>query len=152
MQDVSVMGMIRRIFSPQGFSDLYVLIPAGIGCLLPLLRRKFFQNTSFQMLFLSLLMISTVIYSTGAESSTYIIAAVAVGIWYVIPASINANLKLIFLSAFLLISSIGTTDLMPNYIQVHLIRPYSLKALPVFIIWCTLLYEMLYKKFEIKAS
>lgn len=150
MQDISVMGMVRRILNQPGISNLLILIPAAIGCLLPLLRKSLFRNGQFQLLYLSLLMIATVIYSTSAESSTYIIVAVAVGIWYIASSFINTKWKSTLLIVFLLVCSIGTTDLMPHFIQHNLIRPYSLKALPALLIWCAILYELWYSKFEVR--
>lgn len=42
----------------------------------------------------------------------------------------------------LILGSFGTSDLMPSGIKRGLIRPYSLKALPITIVWLKLIWEL----------
>lgn len=84
MQDLTVMGIIRRTFNYYELSNLTVLIPATVLLALPLIRFKLYCNTIFQLYYLCLALISVVIFSTTAESATYVIAMVGVGIWYAV--------------------------------------------------------------------
>ena len=83
-QNISVHGMIQRIFNLPDLSQLWLLLPAGLLNLLPLLRFKAYQSRSFRLLYLALCLLSVTIFSSSAESSTYIIAVSGVAIWFVL--------------------------------------------------------------------
>lgn len=148
MQDLSVMGIIRRIFRYENLSNLTVIVPAALLLALPLLRYKLYQNTVFQLYYLCLALISVVIFSSSAESATYVIAMAGVAIWYVInihEKSVFNNIVLIFA---LFTTSLASTDLVPQFIKHDIVRRYALKALPCFIIWLILIYNVAFKKAE----
>jgi choline-glycine betaine transporter len=146
MQDLTVMGIIRRTFNYYDLSNLTVLIPASVLLALPLLRLKLYKNTIFQLYYLCLALISVVIFSTSAESATYVIAMVGVGIWY----AINMPEKNVFNTAVLVFAlfttSLASTDLVPQIIKNDIVRRYALKALPCFIVWLILIYNLVFQK------
>jgi hypothetical protein len=82
MQDISVMGMIRRIFNNPNLSNLPIILPGMLLFALSYLRIKSFKNVNYQLLILASTLLFTVIFSTGSESPTYIIAFMGVAIWY----------------------------------------------------------------------
>ncbi len=43
--------------------------------------------------------------------------------------------------AFVL-TSMSASDLFPAFVRKEIVRPYALKALPCFVIWLKLVYEM----------
>ncbi|HKG68942.1 MAG TPA: glycosyltransferase family 87 protein [Segetibacter sp.] len=145
-QDLTVMGIIRRTFNYYDLSNLTVLIPASVLLALPLLRLKLYKNTIFQLYYLCLALISVVIFSTSAESATYVIAMVGVGIWY----AINMQEKNVFNTAVLVFAlfttSLASTDLVPQIIKNDIVRRYALKALPCFIVWLILIYNLGFQK------
>lgn len=147
MQDISVMGMIRRIFSVGNFSNLIVLIPAAILIALPLLRIKNYQNKIYTLSYVAVVLISTVIFSTSAESATYIIALVGVAIWFIIQEKRN-SIQYLLLFFVIILTSLSATDLFPKNLFNDYVRPYSLKALPCFIIWCILIVQLFTRKFS----
>jgi hypothetical protein len=147
MQDISVIGMIRRIFHYPGVPMALVLVPAVLLFLSSYIRVKLFSNTTYQLLILASTLIFTVIYSTSSESPTYIIAFCGVAIWFM-----NLNRPVtafeIFLLIFaLIITSLSPSDLFPQSINRSFIKPYALKALPCFVIWLRIIYEALTRKF-----
>lgn len=153
MQNISVMGMIERIFKIS-ISNLWIIIPALVIYALPLVRYKLYQNQRFQLLILSSTLIFTVIFSSSAESPTYIIAFLGVAIWFItLPKPINQFNIILFISA-LIITSLSPSDLFPKYIRVNYIIPYGLKTLPCFIIWLEITIEMLQLKdnFMLKSN
>jgi hypothetical protein len=92
-------------------------------------------------------LIFTVIFSTGSESPTYIIAFVGVAIWFVIqPIPISKFYIFLFIFA-LVLTSLSPSDLIPKFLRENYIRPYALKALPCVLIWFSIIYEMLTQKF-----
>jgi hypothetical protein len=115
---------------------------------LPYARASQYQYTSFRLMLLSSVLIFTVIFSSGSESPTYIIAFAGVSIWFMIqPSQKNTGILFLFLFAFLL-TSMSPSDLFPKSIRDQYIRPYSLKALPCVLIWFTIVYQMLIIDFK----
>ena len=92
---------------------------------------------------LASVLIFTVIFSSGSESPTYIIAFAGASIWFMIqefPGS--KGILFLFVFAFLL-TSMSPSDLFPKIIRDTYIKPYSLKALPCVLIWFVIIYQML---------
>lgn len=148
MQDLSVMGIIRRTFRYENLSNLSVIIPAALLLALPLLRYKLYQNTVFQLNYLCLALISVVIFSSSAESATYVIAMAGVAIWFVINMHYKSTFNTIVLIFALFTTSLASTDLVPQFIKHDIVRRYALKALPCFIVWLILIYNVAFKKAE----
>jgi Glycosyltransferase family 87 len=148
MQDLTVMGMIRRTFRYAELSNLTVIVPAVILLGLPLLRFKLHQNTVFQLYYLCLALISVVIFSSSAESATYVIAMVGVAVWYVINMRRQSSFYIIVLVFALFITSLCSTDLVPQFIKHDIVRKYALKALPCFVVWLIIIYNVAFKKEE----
>lgn len=150
MQDISVMGMIRRVFSYHNLSNLTVLIPAALCYALPLLRWKQFAQQAFQQTYLALALIGVVIFSTSAESATFVIAVFGVAIWFIVQNTIS-KWTLALLIFTLVLTSLSATDLFPESIRMNFVRPYSLKALPCFLVWLVLVFQLLKKDFSTPA-
>jgi len=145
---VCVMGMISKIFHYRNLPNMVVLLPALALFALSLTRIKYWRNVQYQLLALASTLIFTVIYSTGSEPPTYIIAFIGVGIWLVnLNRPISAFNWVLFVFA-LLISSFSNSDVIPRYIRVNYILPYALIALPCLLIWLKIIYEMLTRNFE----
>ena len=150
MQDISVMGMLRHFIKSQ-YLGLIVIFVAAWFYLIPLLRLNQLKNKNFQLTYLCFALIGVVIFSSSAESPTYIIAMAGVAIWFVIQNPKNP--LTIFLLVFALcFTSLSATDFFPRYIKLNFIRPYSLKALPCFMVWLFIAAQLLLRNFNsIKA-
>lgn len=139
MQDISLPGMIRRIFHYYGPIDLPIIAVAGTLFGIPLLKKQNQQQAKFGLSYLALVLISVVIYSSAAESPTFVIAVTGAAIWFILqekPLSIYVKSLLVLL---FILTILSPTDLIPPYIRINIILAYSLKALPCFIIWCWLI-------------
>jgi hypothetical protein len=153
MQDISVFGLIKRIFNLPNLSNLIIIIPAFIIYSLSYFQYKNFKNPTFQLLFLCSTLIFTVIFSTGAESPTYIIAYTGVGLWYLL---LNNRYHKFYMFLFILsvfLTTLSPTDIFPKFIREEYIIKYSLKALPCFLIWLVIQYQLIFfhkSKFESK--
>jgi hypothetical protein len=147
-QNISVMGMLHRI-TQSTFSDMYVLIPAVVLFVLPLLRRKQWGAERYRLGVLASALMCIILFSTGSETSGYVIAMTGVAIWYV-ACSQRSRTDVALLVLALVISSFGTSDLMPSPIRKGLIRPYSLKALPVLLVWLKLTYELCIRNYRLE--
>jgi len=152
MQDISVQGMVRRIFKNPSFSQLWVLVPAAIMTLLPLLRKKAYAAPMFRTLYAALVLIATVVFSSAAESATYVIAVTGVAMWFVAQPRPYHPWAIAMLVLVLLVTSLSATDLFPTYLKVNIVRAYSLKALPCFMVWAIIWAQLMFKNFTSMAA
>lgn len=146
-QDISIMGMARRITGNVTIPNGPFLLGGLLLFALPYLRFRQYQNLGFRLMLLSSTLIFTVIFSSGSESPTYIIAFAGIAIWFVVqPQPKNKWIIAMFIFAFLL-TSLSPTDIFPRAFK-EFVRLYSLKALPCIIIWLTIIYQMMKEDFK----
>jgi len=150
MQDISVMGFFKRITGYHNLANFYFVIPAGILMLLPLYRFSKWGNSRFQLTYLAQLLIGLVIFSTSAESPTYVIAVVGFAIWYILSAPKPSQWMYYVLAFVLVLTVFSPTDLFPRYIRKEFVIRYSLKALPCLIAWLIITFQLIYSNFEKK--
>ncbi len=140
-QNISALGMAHRI-SGADFSDSYILLPAILLYLLPFVRYRQWPAYGFQWGVVASSLMCIILFSTGSESSGYIIAMLGVILWYITAPGKRNWWDTALLIFALVLGSFGTTDLVPRALQRAFIRPYSLKALPVLLVWLKLIWEM----------
>jgi len=145
-QDISLMGMARRITGNVSIPNMPFLLGGVILFGLPYLRTAQFKHTGFRLMLLASTLIFTVIFSSGSESPTYVIAFAGVAIWFTIQKEQKGWIIALFVFAFIL-TSLSPTDIFPKPVK-EFIRLYSLKALPCVMIWFTIVYQMLKEDFE----
>jgi len=145
-QDLSVMGMVRRLAQDASISNLWYILPAVLVFALSYIRINLFFNTRYQLLLLCSTLMLVVLASTGTEASTLLIGFVGAVIWYLQSAKTTTD-KAMFIFA-LLVTSFGPTDLMPKYIRNEFLRKYALMVLPMLLVWAKVHWEMLASKKE----
>jgi hypothetical protein len=147
-QDISVMGMIRRILTNPNIPNSWVILPAAVLHVIPLIRYKQrFAHLSFRLSYLAFALIGVVLFSSSAESATYVIAMTGVAIWFVLQKERNTWIVALLIFA-LVITSLSPTDLFPHQWERAFIRKYSFKALPCFLIWLVLAYQLIKNEFK----
>jgi hypothetical protein len=151
-QDISVLGMVRRITASPNYSNLLILAPAAVFILLPFLRFKQYAAKQFRLSYLAIVVITVVIFSSSAESATYSIALPGACVWYILHRTNYPTWSTIVLVLLFMLTILSATDLVPTYLKDHFIRAYSLKALPCFIIWLWLIVDVATKNFLSPAS
>ena len=144
MQNISVMRLINESLKIK-IENIYFLSIAAVAYLLPLLRIKQFKNKYFQLNYLAFLLIGIVIFSSSAESPTYIIAMVGVAIWYSIQKKSIVTLALMLFC--IIFTSFSSTDIFPSFIKVEYIRPYAIKSLPCSLVWIVIFVQAMIKNF-----
>ena len=147
-QNISALGMVRRVLGNPQYSDLLILAPALVLFALPYLRIKQWRNEGFRMTLLASVLLFTVLFSTGSESSSYIIALSGVCVWYFAAPWQRGKADIWLLVFVFLLSSMGSSDLYPRAIKREYIQAYSLKALPCLIVWLKLCWEMMVKNYQ----
>ena len=120
-------------------------MPAIICILIPLTLRPG-SNLVFQLNYLSLLLISICIFSSSAESPTYVIAVTGVAIWYSVLNNTATLSDKILLALVIIFTSFSQTDFFPVYVKTKWMQPYSLKALPCFMVWLKIISDLLFRK------
>ena len=146
MQDMSALRILRTLLGIAGH-NIIVLGFAAIMYIVTLLRFHQWQSQLYQLNYLAFLLIGIVIFSSSAESPTYIIAMCGVAIWYVIQLPRNYFSLIVVMFAFIL-TSLSTTDVFPAGIKINVIRPYGLKALPCLMVWVILCFQLLTREFR----
>lgn len=146
-QDYSLMGIVRRILGDASISNLLFLVPGAALFMLPYIRVKQYKFLPFQLLILCSSLLFIVLFSSGSESPTFIIAVAGVMLWFLIQK--NRSYYTWFLLFFVLIlTCFSFSDLFPKFIKENYIMKYSLKALPCCFVWFRIIYELLVKDFE----
>ncbi len=145
LQDISVMGMIKRIFNLPNFKTVWVLLCAAVMFAFQFMHVDYYKDLRFKLYILCSVCIAVVIFNTSSESPTYIIAFPMVCVWYLMqpPNKIN-NALFIFA---LVLTCFSYSDIFTPYVRTHFVRPYSLKALPCLVIWIVLSVQLYSKKF-----
>lgn len=148
MQNVSLLGMVRKISQCATYSDSWLILGGLIAFGLPYLRFSQYRNPAFRLTLLASVLLFTVLFSTGSESSTYIIAFAGVAIWYVAAPWKRSGWDIALMVFAFILTSMSPSDLFPRYIRVNYVYPYALKALPCVLIWLKLSYEMYFRDYQ----
>ena len=140
--NISLLGMVRRSTQIVTYSDLWLIIPGLIAFGIPYLRIGQYKYVAFRQALLASVLMFTVLFSTGSENSTYIIAFVGVALWYCCAPWQRTKWDIALMVIVFIISSLSPGDLFPKAIYRGLIQPYALKTLPVSLVWFKLCWEM----------
>lgn len=147
-QNISVLGMVRRISGCETYSDLWILIPAMVLFFLPYLRIRQWKSLAFRETLLASVLMFVVLFSTGSENSTYIIAIPGVVLWYTAAPWKRGPWAVALMVYVFIFTTMAHSDLIISPLRNGLIRPYALKALPVTIVWLRLCWEMMTKEYR----
>ena len=148
-QNISLLGMVRKISGLMTYSDLWLLIPGTLLFAIPYLRFSQYKNVAFRQTLLASVLMFLVLFSTGSESNGYITPFVGIVIWYTAAPWKRTNWDIALLIFAFVLSSLSPSDLFPAYLRKEWVQPYALKALPVTLIWFKLCYEMYTKDYRV---
>ncbi|WP_326983415.1 glycosyltransferase family 87 protein [Chryseobacterium sp. MYb264] len=147
MQDISLMGFVRRILGDASISNLTFLAFGVPLFALPYIRIKQYKHYAFQLMILASTLLFLVLFSSGSESPTYIIAVAGVMIWFTLQKE-KTPFILALLIFVIILTCFSPSDLFPKFIKKNYIIKYSLKAVPCIIVWLRVIYELLTKDFD----
>jgi len=146
-QDYSLMGVVRRILQNPNISNLVFLLPGAIVFMLPYLRIKQYKYVPFQLMILASTLLFVVLFSSGSESPTYIIAVAGVMLWFLMQKKLT-KIDIGLLIFVMIFTCFAFSDLFPKSIKEGIFIKYSTKAIPCIMIWFRVMYELLTKDFE----
>ena len=151
-QNISLLGMVRKISGNPDYSDLWLIAPGLVLFALPYLRIPQFRHMAYRQTILASVLMFTVLFSTGSESSGYIIALIGVVVWYTCVPWQRTGWDMALLVLVFVLSSLSPSDLFPAYIRKEWVQPYALKALPVTLVWLKLCFEIMTKDYYAAAK
>ena len=146
-QNISLLGMVRKISGCATYSDLWIIVPGLLLFAAPYLRFSQWKHVAFRQTLLASVLMFVILFSTGSENSGYITPMIGVVIWYVAAPWKRSKWDVALMVYVMLCCSFAHSDLFPRPVRDSLIRPYALKALPVTIVWLKLCWEMLSKDY-----
>ncbi|MCC8170864.1 MAG: DUF2029 domain-containing protein [Parabacteroides sp.] len=141
-QNISLLGMIRKLSHSASYSDSWIILGGLFLFALPYLRIGQYKFRDFRYALLASVLLFVVLFSTGSESSSYIIALVGAAIWYVTAPWKRSGWDVALMVFAFILTSLSPSDLFPAFIRKNLVQPYALKALPCVLIWLKLCWEM----------
>jgi hypothetical protein len=143
-QDISIPGVIRRA-TGLPLSGAWFYLPGLALLLAPLLRVGQYRHRAFRVLTLASLLMFIVLFSSGSESSTYVICAAGAGLWLAQQEAPFRPRNLVLLVA-LLLAGLAPTDLLSVPVRLATNR-YALKAIPYAVTWLLLCRDLLTRDF-----
>ncbi len=146
-QNISLLGMVRKMLPIAAYSDLWLIVPGLLLFGLPYLRLSQYRCVAFRQTLLASVLMFVVLFSTGSESSGYIICFVGICIWYTCVPWRRTRWDVALMVLAFVLSSLSPSDLFPAYLRREWVQPYALKALPITLIWLKLSYEMLVRNY-----
>jgi len=146
-QNISLLGLVRRTTGCMTYSDLWLIVPGMLLFALPYLRRSQYKNLAFRETILASVLLFVILFSTGSESSGYIIALLGACIWYIVVPWQRGRWAIALMVFVFILSGMGNSDLIPKTIRHDYIQTYALRALPVSLLWFSLCYEMCTKDY-----
>jgi hypothetical protein len=149
--NISLVGMVRKISGSSAYSDLWLMIPGLIAFLVPYLRIGQYRHEAFRQTLLASVLMFLILFSTGSENSTYIIAVVGVAIWYTAAPWQRSRWDMVLMVYVFFFCTMAHSDLMPRFVREEWMKPYGLKALPVALVWLKLCYEMYVRDYGIQS-
>lgn len=147
-QDMSIMGIFRHLTNNPNLPNTPFLLFGAVVFLLCVLRFSQYHSLKFRMYVVSSSLLTVVLFSSGSEIPTYIIAVTGALIWLFLQEKPFSNGNIILLIALLLITGLGSTDAIPKFIRKSVVVPLRLNVWPCAIVWLIVSYEMLFERFK----
>jgi hypothetical protein len=140
---LSLAGVIK-IWTGFNLNQNLVLFVGVILFLIPFTRTKFYGQFNFRLEVLAMILLWMIVFNHKAESPTFIIAMVGIGVWYY-SSRLGNRWKTQLVLAALIFTSLSPTDLFPDFIQDNYFVPWSVKAIPCIVIYFAVLYELMFR-------
>jgi hypothetical protein len=145
-QDWCIMGVVRRLTGDITIPNLPFLVAGAVIFAIPMLRYMQFQSFKFRLQVLSSALLMVVIFSTGSEHPTFIIATAGAVIYILMNDKPFTTFNIVMLVLLVVITGLGPSDAFPKFLRIWMSR-YAMKAWPCIIIWFKIAYELIFKNF-----
>lgn len=145
MVDITLQGMVKRIFNLPNLVKWYFIIPALIIFGAQYLFYNYFKNPVYQLYILCSVLLFIIVFNTGTESPTYIIGVPAICLWYTLQEKTKWMNAIFIIAIFF--SSFSYSDILTPWVRTHIMMPYALKALGCFLVWVVIAIQIFTKQF-----
>jgi Glycosyltransferase family 87 len=140
LQGQSVMRVISAIAGWE-VPTIPIQLIATLLLLAPLAAlRRCWSEGGFRMRWLCSLLVFCVIFNHQAESPSFVVASSGVAIWYV--TTLRAWWRTTLLALMLALETVPHLFFVPQGWYTHVIEPNALDAVPCFVIWLVIQYEL----------
>lgn len=146
---LSVIGWLETWFGYKGSKTLITLLGVVLFCI-PLIKIKHYTDYMYRILLLASVLLWVIIFNHKAESPTFVIAIAGVALWYFMQK--RETWKVVLVVITFIFTSLSPTDIFPRIVRDEWVVPYVLKAVPCILVWGVIIYEMLFKKYELYES
>jgi hypothetical protein len=146
---LSFVGVIK-IWTGIQVNQNLVLLVGVILFLIPFSRINLYSQFNFRLTVLAMILLWMIVFNHKAESPTFIIAMVGIGVWYYASELSNPWKTSLVLTA-LIFTSLSPTDLFPDFIQDNYFVPWSVKAIPCIVIYFAVFYELMFRPNQLAA-
>jgi hypothetical protein len=151
-QDLSIMGVLRRITSDLTVPNLPFLAVGAASLGLIVFRFKQHKSLKFRLHVLALSLMVVVLFSTGSEPPTYIIAAIGTMIYLLSQEQPFERGNLTFIVLIGLVAALASTDAIPAFIRKPYVSRYAMKVWPYIILWGKMVYELLFTNYAVDTE
>lgn len=151
-QNVSLLGIVRKVSGCATYSDLWLMVPGMVLFGLPYLRFGQYRYSAFRQTVLASLLMFIILFTTSSENYSYVIAMTGVAIWFTAAPWKRGKWDVALMVFAFILTSMSSSDLFYKPWWREIIKPYSLKALPVTIIWLKLTYELLTRNYHEESN
>jgi hypothetical protein len=145
MVDITVQGMVKRVFDLPTLNKLYFIIPGLILFFSQYAKIKYFNHLGYRLYMLCSVMLFVIVFNTGSESPTYIIGVVPICIWYALQKKSNLIHTLFIIAIFF--SSFSYSDIFTPWLRKTIMIPYALKVVGCLLIWLIIVVQIHLKQF-----
>lgn len=151
-QDISIMGVFRKLFNSSAIPNWPFLLFGAASLSAVALRFKQYGSVIFRLQYLAAVLMMVVLFSTGSEHPTYIIAVTGAILWMFIQKNPFTRRNIVLIVLLLVITGLGPTDAFPKHIRNEIIMNYVMKAWPCLVVWFIMMYELMFKDFVTETS
>jgi hypothetical protein len=145
MVDITIQGMVKRVFNLPNLNKWLFIIPGLVVFAAQYINYKYFTHPIYRLYILCSVLLFIIIFNTGTESPTYIIGVPAICLWYVLQEKTKWN-HIIFIVA-IFFSSFSYSDLFTPWLRIHVMIPYALKVVGCLIVWVVIAYQIFTRQY-----
>jgi len=118
----------------QAAGTALLLLPLG-------LRPERWASSAFRRLFLSSLLVYSVLFNHASESPSFVVAYAGIVIWYV--SAPPSRLRMAIMALTLLVMVVHDVDVVPRWVKYEIFVPYRVKGIPCLVAWFVMQWELL---------
>lgn len=140
-QDWCIMGVARRLTQNAAIPNWPFMLAGMIVFCVPLLRFKQYDSLKFQLQVMCSVLLMVVLFSTGSEHPTFIIAVAGAVIYIMMQHKPYTPFNIAMLVLLLVVTGLGPSDAFPKPARIFM-QNYAIKAWPCIVIWVKMSYEL----------